>query len=134
MARAVEAARTEPLRAVRSQHVHRGGRGSGGANTHGYSSNSNSSDGNEYSHSRERELSVESLDQLLARDGSTVYPLQIPTAALSALLHAQGDRRGGIPLESATRRPEESPEEAEVRRRRNRSARVMEVAEEYIIV
>jgi len=78
-------------------------------------------------------LSVESLDRLLARAGSTTSPVRVPTAALSALLHNHTARTSGTTVGSGARLPEESPEEAEMRRRRNRSVRVMET-EDHIIL
>lgn len=74
----------------------------------------------------------ESLEELIT-GASRDRPVRVPTAALSALMHAQANRRD-LPVHRSTMFPEESPEEAEVRRRRNRAARVMEIAEEYIIV
>lgn len=81
------------------------------------------------------DLSVESLENILSRAGSASQPVRVPTAALSALLHSHAGRRGTVSATRSTRQfPEESPEEAEIRRRRNRAARVMEIAEDYIIV
>ncbi|KAL1311699.1 hypothetical protein AAFC00_001801 [Neodothiora populina] len=86
--------------------------------------------------------SVESLDEILARAGSSSHPIRLPTAALSALLHEHSDSELSNPslvrsdrsVMTAATATEESPEEAEMRRRRNRAARVMEIAEDYIIV
>ena len=70
-------------------------------------------------------LSVESLDRLLSRAGSSSQPVRVPAAALSALLHEQTGRADGGPLARGSRHAEESPEEAEMRRRRNRAVTVV---------
>ncbi|KAF1353637.1 hypothetical protein BDV97DRAFT_419676 [Delphinella strobiligena] len=82
----------------------------------------------------ELDLSVETLDQIISRAGANARPVRVPSAALSALLHTQADRESHLLHGRGTRFLEESPEEAEVRRRRNRAARVMEIAEDYVIV
>lgn len=80
---------------------------------------------------------IESLDHRVIASvrGSSTPPVRVPTAALSAILQSGVvGRRSETHATTSRRFPEESPEEAEVRRRRNRAARVMEVAEEYVIV
>lgn len=78
------------------------------------------------------ELSVESLDQLLTQIASTntPRPVRIPATTLSALLRANPGVDGNISPGSGdpgirSRLREESPEEAEVRRRR-REAMVLQ--------
>ena len=83
---------------------------------------------------RDLDLGLESLDIMLSRVASSTHPVRVPTAALSAMLRNHQGRLSTTPPRETPRFPDESPEEAEVRRRRNRAARVLEIAEDYIIV